>query len=351
MEENQELTPEQLEQIVSGSDTFEEFQSKAQKEEQVEEQTQSKDSIQDEPQEPSNEENQNTDETNSSDEGEEQPKELSDAEFRKLVTAKFKANGIDMEVTDPNDIVKLMQYGANYHKKMAELAPNRKFLKALNENGLLQEDKINDLIALSKGDKKAIAKYLKDNEIDTFELPDLEEDPYQRQDYLPSDSRINLEEKREELMQTESGRKTLSVLGNLSEEEFTKIYSDGSIIHYMDNLNRYAESGLLDEALSIVTTNETLGKYPKEENGKPIGFLDKVAYEIIQIEKRNQQPKIVGNNLNQQQVQPNQAKQQASIPSNQQPQKSYSGVQEMITTAEFDKYATWEDFLKANNLQ
>lgn len=350
MEENQELTPEQLEQLVSGSDTFEEFQSKAQEtEEQVEEQAQSNDSTQDEPQEPSNEENQTSDEK--SDEETEQPKQLTDAEFRALVTAKFKANGVDMEVTDPSDIVKLMQFGANYHKKMAELAPNRKFLKALNDNGLLQEDKINDLIALSKGDKKAIAKFLKDNEIDTFELPDLEEDPYQRQDYLPSESRINLEEKREELMQTESGRKTLSVLGNLSEEEFTKIYSDGSIINYMDNLNRYAESGLLDEALSIVTTNETLGKYPKEENGKPIGFLDKVAFEIIQIEKRNQQPKVVGNNLNQQQVQPNQAKQQASIPNNQQSQKSYSGVPEMITTADFDKYATWEDFLKANNLQ
>ena len=67
----------------------------------------------------------------------------------KKVSEPFKANGIDMQVKDPQDIVRLMQMGANYQKKMAQLKPNLKLIKMLEKNELLDEVKLHNLIDLS----------------------------------------------------------------------------------------------------------------------------------------------------------------------------------------------------------
>jgi len=57
----------------------------------------------------------------------------------KKVTAPFKANGVDMQVKDPDDVVRLMQMGANYQKKMSQLKPNLKLIKLLENNELLDK--------------------------------------------------------------------------------------------------------------------------------------------------------------------------------------------------------------------
>ena len=45
------------------------------------------------------------------------------------VTRPFKANGIDMQVKDPEDIIRLMKMGDNYQKKMGQLKPNLNIIK------------------------------------------------------------------------------------------------------------------------------------------------------------------------------------------------------------------------------
>ena len=44
----------------------------------------------------------------------------------KKVSEPFKANGVDIQVKEPDDIVRLMQMGANYQKKMSQLKPHLK---------------------------------------------------------------------------------------------------------------------------------------------------------------------------------------------------------------------------------
>ena len=41
--------------------------------------------------------------------------------FYKVITAPFKANGKEVQLTDPNDVIRLAQQGINYSKKMEQL--------------------------------------------------------------------------------------------------------------------------------------------------------------------------------------------------------------------------------------
>lgn len=288
----------------------------------------------------------------------EETTELTDAEFRQLVTASFRANHQDVQVDNPDDIRKLMQFGMNYHKKMGELAPHRKILKSLEQNGLLEADKINFAIDLLKGDKAAVAKFLKDQSIDTYELPDLEETPYQQKDYLPTDERVAFDEKTQELQGSEAGQRVLSYVKNLDQDSFYEIYTNPVIL---DNLQRHAENGLMNDTLAVLEKEYALGKVPA--NIKPI---DAYGFVAEQLQKQNpskyepnyRAPKVVGNNLAQNQA-PKQsapkAPSSAGIPNNTQApqrQQSYSGIDALLNADENElaKYNNWEEYLQANNI-
>lgn len=344
-------TDEQLENV----DTFEEFmaQQGVQPEEQKQEETPS--------------DNQAPEETTKTSESEpeqqtgeatEETTPLTDAEFRQLVTASFRANHQDVQVDNPDDIRKLMQFGMNYHKKMGELAPHRKILKSLEQNGLLEADKINFAIDLLKGDKAAVAKFLKDQSIDTYELPDLEETPYQQKDYLPTDERVAFDEKTQELQGSEAGQRVLSYVKNLDQDSFYEIYTNPVIL---DNLQRHAENGLMNDTLAVLEKEYALGKVPA--NIKPI---DAYGFVAEQLQKQNpskyepnyRAPKVVGNNLAQNQA-PKQtapkAPSSAGIPNNTQApqrQQSYSGIDALLNADENElaKYNSWEEYLQANNI-
>lgn len=337
------------EEELQGVDTFEEFLAQ-QGVQPDDNQTSQEPTQQTEPE--SNSEQETT-------EGTEQSNELSDKEFRELVTATFRANHQDVQMTDPDDIRKLMQYGMNYHKKMGELAPHRKILKSLEQHGLLEQDKINFAIDLLKGDKTAIAKFLKDQSVDTYELPDIEETPYQAKNYMPTDERIVFEEKTQELQGSEAGRKVLSYIQNLDENSFVDVYTNPIML---DNLARHAESGLMNDALATLEKEYALGRVPANIKG-----IDAYAFVAEQLEKQNptkylpqqyRQPKVLGNNLNQGNTVTTGSNVPASagIPNNRQApqqQQSYSGIDTLLNASEEElaKYASWEEFIQANNIK
>lgn len=349
-------TDEQLQ----NADTFEEFLAQQQVEvkEPEEKENQQQTEFQTEPE--SNPESEKTDETEKVEgttEGKSTEQELSDAEFRALVTATFRANHQDVQVQNPDDIRKLMQFGMNYHKKMGELAPHRKILKSLEQNGLLEADKINFAIDLLKGDKAAVAKFLKDQSIDTYDLPDLEETPYQTKDYMPSTERVIFDEKTQELQQSEAGMKVLNYIKGLDQDSFFDVYSNPVIL---DNLQRHAEIGLMNDTLAVLEKEYALGNVPA--GIKPI---DAYAHVAEQLQSKNPSKysvqntqRVVGNNLaqgNKPQQQAVKAPASASIPNNSQPQQtqqSFSGIDLLLNAKEEDlsKYDNWEAFLQANNI-
>lgn len=100
-------------------------------------------------------------------------------EFFKTITKPFKANGKDFQVLDPNDAISLMQKGTDYVKKMTEIKPLRRIGKLLEENKL-SEDDLAYLIDLKNKKPEAIAKLLKDSEVDLYGF-----DVEQGKDYAP----------------------------------------------------------------------------------------------------------------------------------------------------------------------
>lgn len=95
----------------------------------------------------------------------------------KQIFAPFKANGKEIAPRTVEDVVQLMQMGANYTKKMQSIAPMRKAVESLSNAGIDSEEKLSYLIDLYKGDKEAIKQLLKNNQIDAMDL-DLDEINY-----------------------------------------------------------------------------------------------------------------------------------------------------------------------------
>jgi hypothetical protein len=147
----------------------------------------------------------------SGDEGDDSP-----VDYKALyeqVTAPFKANGKEMKVDGPEDVVRLMQMGANYNRKMGAMKPHLKTLKVLETNGI-SDEKLGFLIDLDKKDPTAIAKLLKDSKIDPLDLNLEEDSKYQATDYSVDDSVIDLDTAVDEIKDSPTYTKTIDIVGN-----------------------------------------------------------------------------------------------------------------------------------------
>lgn len=134
-----------------------------------------------------------------------------EAEYKKI-TAPFKANGKDMQVKTADDIVALMQMGANYNKKMAALKPNLKLMKLLENNGLLSEEKLSFLIDLDKKNPEAISKLVKDSGIDPLDMDVNKESEYKPKTYTVDDRELELDSVLESIQDTPTYAQTINVV-------------------------------------------------------------------------------------------------------------------------------------------
>lgn len=174
----------------------------------------------------------------------------------KKVTAPFKANGTEMQVDNPDDAIKLMQMGANYHKKMAQLKPHLKIVSMLEKNQLLEESKINNLIDISKKDPKALAKLIKESGMD----PDIdfdEPEDYTPKDYSVSDKEFNLDQVLAEIQDSPTFDKTIKVLTKeWDDRSKTTISENPEIIAIIDG---HMNNGVFDKVNAVLQREKTLG--------------------------------------------------------------------------------------------
>jgi len=103
--------------------------------------------------------------------------------FYDKVTAKFKADGKDIEVKDPEDVVRMMQMGVNYSRRLAEMKPMRQLNQMLTQHGINDVNKLSYLIDLDKGDPAAIKKLLASHKIDPIDLDMEGADNYKNPNY------------------------------------------------------------------------------------------------------------------------------------------------------------------------
>jgi hypothetical protein len=176
----------------------------------------------------------------------------------KKVSEPFKANGIDIKVNDPEDIVRLMQMGANYQKKMSQLKPHLKIIKMLENNDLLKPEQLNNLIDVFKKDPKAIAKLVKESTLDPLDIDKDAPSDYEPTDYSVSDNEIELDQVLEDIKDTDTFNRTINVLTKSWDAASKQTISEQPEI--IKIINTHMGNGVFDKVDAVLQRDKALGK-------------------------------------------------------------------------------------------
>ena len=179
-------------------------------------------------------------------------------DFQKLILAPFKANGRDMQVKSAEEAVTLMQQGAGYNKKMADLKPKLAILKQLEQHDLMSDEKIGFLIDLSKKNPEAIGKLLKDSGIDPLDLDTAKVDGYKPGTYAPTDAQMNLDTVLEDLRGNESFEPVIQAVANEWDAASQKMIGERPDVLRL--LTKHKEMGAYDLITTEVARRTALGQ-------------------------------------------------------------------------------------------
>ena len=134
--------------------------------------------------------------------------------FYKQVMSPLVANGKTIEIRSPAEAIQLMQMGANYTQKMQKLAPHRKVLMMLENNGLLDESRLSYLIDLDKKNPEAIKKLVKEAGIDPLDIDTSVEPTYQEGNHRVSEQEVAFNTVLEDAKSTPEGMQALTLINS-----------------------------------------------------------------------------------------------------------------------------------------
>ena len=176
----------------------------------------------------------------------------------KKVMSPFKANGVEMKLDNPEDMIRLAQMGANYQKKMADMKPNLKVIKMLQNNDLLDEAKLHNLIDLANKDPKAIAKLIKESGLDPLDIDTDEAADYKPKNYSIGDKEYALDTVLEDLKDSPTFTKTIDVLTKEWDSKSKEVVSDTPVI--ISIIDSHMGSGVYDKVNAVMQQEKTLGR-------------------------------------------------------------------------------------------
>ena len=168
----------------------------------------------------------------------------------------FKANGKEITPKSVEDIISLMQMGANYTKKMQLMAPMKKVVQSL-DNAKIDEQELNFLIDVSKGDKEAIIQLLIKHKIDPLEI-DLDDDnTYSPRNNIASDEDVEFNDTLMDIH--DSLPRIQEILNNTWDDNSKKaILKDPRL---MRALHEEVQMGRFDEVQKRLEAEKTFGRY------------------------------------------------------------------------------------------
>lgn len=282
-EEIANSTPEELRQKYDFiSENSEEENTPNINETEVDENTDNEDNEQDET---NTDENQTVDETDSElDEKENtEPEEVDEEstesaiddneiqDFYKKVTGKFKADNKEYSFNNADDIIRLMQMGTNYNRKMQAYKKDLKLAKILQKAGLDDEQKLANLIDISQHNPAAIGKLLKDAKYDEFDINEEEVEAYKPKGINYTDKQYNLEEVLNELKTSQHGEQVLDVVANQWDNASKQEVADNPMS--LKILESHMSNGVYGAIQSVVDKERALGNLT--------GLTDIQAYKYV----------------------------------------------------------------------
>lgn len=180
-------------------------------------------------------------------------------DFYDQVTAPFKANGTTMQVKSAEDAIALMQMGANYNKKMGELKQHRPLIKMLEEHSLLDEGKLSFLIDLHNKNPNAIAKLIKESELDIYDVDSQEKaDSYAPTVVAPNQESLALQDVMDELKDQPNYPRVLNAVAYEFDEDSRNAVARNPVI--LRDLIEHASNGIYDQIMAYISSERVFGR-------------------------------------------------------------------------------------------
>jgi hypothetical protein len=182
--------------------------------------------------------------------------------FYDRVMTPFKANGKQIELRSIDEAVSLMQMGANYTRKMQDLAPHRKTLMMLENAQLLDQDKLSFLIDLNNGNPQAIQKLLKDKGVDPMSIDTSEDSNYLGGNHKVSDAEANFRTVLEDVQSADGGKATLQAINDTWDQASKDVLWNEPQV--MSAIHQHRANGMYERIEAEVNRQKTLGHVPAD---------------------------------------------------------------------------------------
>lgn len=127
--------------------------------------------------------------------------------------APFTATGRQVQVKTVDEAIQLMQMGVDYAKKMSAVKPHLRMSKTMQKHGVTEEE-LSFFIDLKNKKPEAIARYLKDANIDPLDLDLEKSSEYKPQSYTATDQEVELSQTLSEIKDLPGYKETLDIVGN-----------------------------------------------------------------------------------------------------------------------------------------
>jgi hypothetical protein len=182
--------------------------------------------------------------------------------YEKVVKTPLKANGKLIQINTPEEAIGLMQMGANYTRKMQELAPFRKAMTMLSKHNLLNEDELSFLIDIRNKNPDAIKKLVKDAGIDPMDIGEDAGKEYRLGNHRVSDNEVKFREGMDSLKATPEGQATLSEIHTNWDDASKDLLWDHPQI--LSDIHTHRENGFYAKVSDEVARQKALGKIPAD---------------------------------------------------------------------------------------
>ena len=193
-----------------------------------------------------------------------------ETEYKKLIGSTIRANGKDITIGSVDEAQKLIQMGANYYEKMESLKPARKVLAMLEQNELMDEEKLSFAIDLLNKNPQAINKLIADQ--DLSDIMDEEKGEYKPTNYAVSEQQLNVTEALDAIKHTETYTRTVNVLGTQWDAQSRDIVTKSPEV--IDIINNHIADGTFDKVSAEVERRKLFGSIPT-------GTPDIIAYKTV----------------------------------------------------------------------
>lgn len=181
--------------------------------------------------------------------------------FYDAVVKPLKANGKTIEIKSADDVIRLMQMGAGFGRKMHDIQPHLKTLRFMEQNNLLTvgQEQLKFLVDLNNKNPDAIKKLVRDSGIDPLDFNNEEEVKYQSTIPEVTDQQVTFSEALKDLKSHEGGTETLAVMNSWDAQSHQALMNNPSLI---DVIHEQRQLGIYDRIVSEVDRQKAFGRIP-----------------------------------------------------------------------------------------